>query len=65
MEEMTASEITALAERIFGSPQAARDWLLTPNPALADEKPSRLLATGRGARQVQAVLIRIEHGVFE
>jgi putative toxin-antitoxin system antitoxin component (TIGR02293 family) len=63
--ERSASEIAALAERVFGSSQAARDWLLAPNPALSDQKPSRLLATRIGGRQVEAVLIRIEHGVFE
>jgi len=63
--ETTTTDIAALAERVFGSSRAARDWLLAPNPALGDEMPSRLLATTSGARRVEAVLIRIEHGVFE
>jgi putative toxin-antitoxin system antitoxin component (TIGR02293 family) len=60
-----ASEITVLAERVFGSSDAARDWLLAPNAALGHEVPSQILATRGGARRVEAVLIRIEHGVFE
>lgn len=64
-EETDASEITVLAERVFGSSGAARDWLLAPNAALGHEAPLQLLATAIGARRVEAVLIRIEHGVFE
>jgi putative toxin-antitoxin system antitoxin component (TIGR02293 family) len=50
---------------VFGDPEVAREWLLTPNPALDHEIPLRLLRTGSGARVVEAVLIRIEHGVYE
>ncbi len=57
--------IAALAQRVFGDSAAARDWLLAPNPALSHEVPLRLLRTGSGGRVVEAVLLRIEHGIYE
>jgi putative toxin-antitoxin system antitoxin component (TIGR02293 family) len=57
--------ITALAQRVFGDPATAREWLLEPNPALSHEVPLRLLRTGAGGQVVEEVLIRIEHGVYE
>ena len=55
----------AFAERVFGNLEAAREWLLTPNPALNGEIPLSLLRTGSGADVVENVLIRIEDGVYE
>lgn len=57
--------VAALAQRVFGDPEAAREWLLTPNPALEYEVPLRMLRTGSGAHLVEAVLVRIEYGVYE
>jgi putative toxin-antitoxin system antitoxin component (TIGR02293 family) len=55
--------IAALAQRVFGDVEAAREWLLTP--ALEGHAPLRLLRTGSGAQLVEAVLLRIEYGVYE
>jgi putative toxin-antitoxin system antitoxin component (TIGR02293 family) len=60
----TAS-VVAFAQRVFGDVDVARAWLLTPNPALAYRVPLQLLRTGNGAQLVEAVLGRIEHGVYE
>jgi putative toxin-antitoxin system antitoxin component (TIGR02293 family) len=57
--------IAALARRVFGDAEVAREWLLTANPALGNQLPLRLLRTGSGTRIVENVLIRIEHGVYE
>ena len=57
--------IAALVQRVFGDVDAAREWLLTPNPALEGQAPLRLLRTGSGAQLVEAVLLRIEYGVYE
>ena len=57
--------IVALAQRGVGDADAAREWLLAPNPALDGQIPPRLLRTGSGAHLVEAVLIRVEHGVYE
>jgi putative toxin-antitoxin system antitoxin component (TIGR02293 family) len=57
--------VVALARRVFGDMDVAREWILTPNPALGHRLPLRLLRTGNGAQLVEAVLMRIEHGVYE
>jgi putative toxin-antitoxin system antitoxin component (TIGR02293 family) len=57
--------IVALAQRVFGDRSTAGHWLRTPNPALRNEVPLRLLRTGSGAQLVEAVLVRIEYGVYE
>jgi putative toxin-antitoxin system antitoxin component (TIGR02293 family) len=57
--------IVALAQRVFGDADVAREWLLASNPALEGQVPLRLLRTGSGAHLVEAVLIRIEYGVYE
>jgi putative toxin-antitoxin system antitoxin component (TIGR02293 family) len=57
--------IAALAQRVFGDPEVAREWLLAPNPALNHEIPLRLLRTGSGGKVVEDVLLRIDHGVYE
>lgn len=46
-----------------GSEKAAR-WLRKPNRALGDASPLSRLDTEVGTRQVEAVLGRLEHGVF-
>jgi putative toxin-antitoxin system antitoxin component (TIGR02293 family) len=57
--------VTAHAQRVFGDPQAALEWLRTPNAALGHEAPLRLLRTGSGGTVVDSVLTRIEYGVYE
>lgn len=57
--------IAALAQRVFGDAELAREWLLSPNPVLNQEIPLRLLRSGSGAKVVEDVLIRIDHGVYE
>src|SRR5947209_11770106 len=57
--------IAALAQRVYGDVETAREWLLTPNPALEGQVPLRLLRTGSGAQLVESVLLRIEYGVYE
>ena len=39
-------------------------WLRTPNRALSSEIPLDLIVTSGGARLVEDVLLRLEHGVF-
>ena len=52
------------ALRVFGDPDLAEEWLSLPNSELGDEIPIRMARTDVGAREVEAVLGRIEHGVF-
>ena len=49
---------------VFGSEEAAREWLKTPNPGTAAETPLSYADTEFGAREVENLLGRLEHGVF-
>jgi putative toxin-antitoxin system antitoxin component (TIGR02293 family) len=52
------------AEEVFESRQAAREWLRAPAVALQGESPLEYLDTEIGAREVENILGRLEHGVF-
>jgi putative toxin-antitoxin system antitoxin component (TIGR02293 family) len=56
--------IAALAEQVLGSRDKAVRWLHRPNRALGQRIPVRELDTDLGAREVEAILLRIEHGVY-
>lgn len=52
------------ALRVFEVDEAAEEWLSLPNPALGGEIPIEMARTDIGGREVEAVLGRIEHGIF-
>jgi putative toxin-antitoxin system antitoxin component (TIGR02293 family) len=57
--------ITTLANRTFsGDAKFARDFLSLPNPSLDNRIPFELVETEAGARDVEALLLRIAHGVY-
>ena len=47
-----------------GKTDAARDWLKAPNKALAGASPLAVVETEIGAREVEDLIGRLEHGVF-
>jgi putative toxin-antitoxin system antitoxin component (TIGR02293 family) len=47
-----------------GDAAAARTWLLTPQRGLGGEAPLDFAATEVGAREVERLIGRLEHGVF-
>ncbi|MDA0767986.1 MAG: DUF2384 domain-containing protein [Verrucomicrobia bacterium] len=49
---------------VFTTADAARSWLKTPNPGTASEAPLSYADTEFGAREVEHLLGRIDHGVF-
>jgi putative toxin-antitoxin system antitoxin component (TIGR02293 family) len=51
------------AERAFGDATKAHTWMRRPTSALADHAPLDLLDTDIGAREVENLLGRIEHGI--
>jgi putative toxin-antitoxin system antitoxin component (TIGR02293 family) len=57
------ARIAAHAVAVFGKEEPAINWLRRPNRALGGEVPLHLLDTDLGARLVEDVLGRIEHGV--
>jgi len=58
------ARMACVAIQVLGSQEKAKEWLARPNRALGGETPLSLLDTDIGARQVEAVLGRIDHGVF-
>jgi putative toxin-antitoxin system antitoxin component (TIGR02293 family) len=58
------ARLAAQAVEVLGSEDKASRWLHTPNRALGGEAPLTLLDTDLGARQVEDLLGRIEHGVY-
>jgi putative toxin-antitoxin system antitoxin component (TIGR02293 family) len=56
--------IAVHAERVFGDPVKAYRWLRKPKRALNGQTPVAYLASEEGARAVEGMLIRIEHGMF-
>jgi putative toxin-antitoxin system antitoxin component (TIGR02293 family) len=56
--------IAEQAERVFGEPEKAQRWLRKPKRELKGETPLAYLASEAGARVVEEMLFRIEHGMF-
>lgn len=49
---------------VFGTAEKALRWLSRPNRALRGRTPVSLLTSRSGAKRVQAVLGRIQHGIY-
>jgi len=56
--------VYTLAVETLGDDARARSWLARPNEALGGRPPADLIGTPHGAREVEAVLVRIGHGVY-
>jgi putative toxin-antitoxin system antitoxin component (TIGR02293 family) len=46
-----------------GDANAARQWLTAPQPALGGSTPGDYAATELGAREVENLIGRLEHGI--
>lgn len=58
------ARLYARAEAVFAGAEAARNWLQQPVRGLGYESPLHFAETETGAREVENLLGRIEHGVF-
>jgi putative toxin-antitoxin system antitoxin component (TIGR02293 family) len=56
--------IVSRAAKVLNSEANARAWLLRPLRVLGGKTPLQLSMTEPGAREVEQVLGRLEHGVF-
>lgn len=56
--------VWAHAVAVFGSELKARKWLATPLAELKELTPEEVLTKDPGSDEVDAVLDRIEYGVF-
>jgi putative toxin-antitoxin system antitoxin component (TIGR02293 family) len=55
--------IISKAETTFGSAEKAAQWLRRPTQPLNGEQPLRMLDTEAGARVVEELLLKIDHGI--
>ncbi|NCF91851.1 MAG: DUF2384 domain-containing protein [Verrucomicrobiaceae bacterium] len=58
------ARLFGLAMEVLDSEAAAREWLKSKNPATGGEAPLSYADTEFGAREVEHVLGRLDHGVF-
>ena len=73
-KKLTASEsdrlvslarlLTLAIELFGGSSEKALRWFVTPSPALGNIPPIEMAGTETGAREVENLIGRLEHGVF-
>ncbi|MGY4629598.1 type II RES/Xre toxin-antitoxin system antitoxin [Bradyrhizobium sp. USDA 4486] len=58
------ARVDRLAANVFGDASKAHRWLRKPKKALRGETPLAYLATEAGARVVEEMLHRIDHGIL-
>lgn len=58
------ARLFALAEHVLEDKDAAREWLHDKQTGLGGRTPIELMRTEAGAREVENLLVRIEHGVL-
>jgi putative toxin-antitoxin system antitoxin component (TIGR02293 family) len=58
------ARIVALAEDVFESRDDAIEWLKSAQHGLGGAVPMAMLQTDAGSREVEELLLRIEHGVI-
>jgi putative toxin-antitoxin system antitoxin component (TIGR02293 family) len=56
--------IATQTERVFGARDKAYRWLRKPKQELSGKTPVAYLASEAGARVIEEMLYRIEHGIF-
>jgi len=59
-----SARLLTLAVDVFEDQDAATEWLKSPQRALGNAVPLDIATTDIGAREVEALLGRIEHGVY-
>jgi putative toxin-antitoxin system antitoxin component (TIGR02293 family) len=58
------ADLFLLAAEVLENEGNARDWLLSPQPGLGNHVPCDLMGTEASAREVEDLLLRVEHGVL-
>lgn len=58
------ADLYSLAADVIGDDSAARRWMQTPREIFGNRTPLEMAGSELGARQVEDLLLRVEHGVF-
>lgn len=62
---VSVSRLLAQIFELFeGNTEAGLRWFQSPNRALAGQSPIEIAATETGAREVESLIGRLEHGIF-
>lgn len=61
---LRVGRLIAKATEVFEDKDEAAEWFVEPLGTLRGKRPLDLCATEAGAREVEQILGRIEHGVF-
>lgn len=61
---LRVARLTGLTFQLFeGGVEETRSWLFTPHPALDNHAPIQFATTDVGAREVEHLIGRLEHGI--
>jgi putative toxin-antitoxin system antitoxin component (TIGR02293 family) len=58
------AQLIVLAHEVFERDDLVREWFRSPQLGLNNRTPIEVLVTEAGAREVEDLLLRIEHGVL-
>lgn len=58
------AELYARAEEVIGDGELVKQWMQTPRSAFNGKTPLQMAGSELGAREVEDMLGRVEHGVF-
>jgi len=58
------ADLFLLAADVLEDERTGRDWMLSPQPGLGNRVPCDLIGTEASAREVEDLLLRVEHGVL-
>jgi putative toxin-antitoxin system antitoxin component (TIGR02293 family) len=58
------ADLFLLASSVMEDEDTARDWMLTPQPGLGNRVPCDLMGMEASAREVEDLLLRVDHGVL-
>jgi putative toxin-antitoxin system antitoxin component (TIGR02293 family) len=58
------ADLYSSAAEIIGDDTLARQWMRTPRDVFGGRTPFELAGSELGAREVEDLLLRVEHGVF-
>ena len=68
MTQSVDEQVSAVSDRVLGlfdgDVAAAQRWLSSPQPVLGGAIPLEMAGTAEGAREIEAAINRLEHGVF-
>jgi putative toxin-antitoxin system antitoxin component (TIGR02293 family) len=58
------ADLFLLAYNVLEDETAAREWMLSPHPGLGNRVPCDLMGMEASAREVEDLLLRVDHGVL-